>query len=199
MVLCSSRSRHGYSEEMPFPLFTERLIIEPLAMHDVEEFVRYRQDPAVARYQSWDTAYSANEARQLIDAQVGVTIPAAGEWVQLAIRGMDDGTLYGDVALRTVDDSVARFEIGFTVASEFQGRGFAREAVNGLLTYLFSACEAQSIQASVDRRNVPSRRLLTALGFECRDDLGWTEEFEGETVQVDVFELANVPSSVGGT
>lgn len=184
---------------MPFPLVTERLVIEPLVMSDVEDFVRYRQDPAIARFQGWDTSYSADDGRQLISAQAGVTIPDLGDWVQLAVRNRDSGVLVGDVALHTVRDSPVCFEIGFTVAAEFQGRGFAREAVRRLLDYLFSDCNAQSIRASSDRRNSPSVRLLSDLGFELRPSQGWTEDFKGETVQVDVFEFISADAPPDST
>ncbi len=128
-----------------------------------------------------------------------MTIPKQGDWVQLAIRGRYDDRLVGDLAVHTVDDNEARYEIGFTLASEFQGRGFAREAVRRVLNYLFNEGGAQSIRATVDRRNAPSTRLLSDLGFTRRENQGWTEEFKGETVQVDVFELATIDFSVEGT
>ena len=174
---------------MPYPLLTERLSISPLAMDNLETFVAYRQDPEVARYQSWETGFSTQQGTDLIAAQEGVVLPAPGEWLQLAIRDRATGGLRGDLALHAIVDRDGEFEIGFTLARDHQGKGLAREAARRLLDFLFTEVEAQAVRASCDRRNAPSVALLRALGFRALPTEGWVEDFKGERVSVDVFEI----------
>ena len=174
---------------MPYPLLTERLSISPLAVEDLETFVAYRRDPEIARYQSWETDFSTQQGSDLIAAQEGVVLPAPGEWLQLAIRDRTTGGLRGDLALHAIYDRDGEFEIGFTLAREHQGKGLAREATRRLLNYLFTEVEAQAVRASCDRRNAPSVALLRALGFRALPAQGWVEDFKGERVSVDVFEI----------
>lgn len=56
-------------------------------------------------------------------------------------------------------------EIGFTVAPAHQGRGFATEAVLGILAYLFERVHKHRVFASVDPRNVASIALLKRTGM----------------------------------
>jgi RimJ/RimL family protein N-acetyltransferase len=174
---------------MSFPLKTSRVSIQPLGLDDLESFVSYRQDPEVARYQSWDTDFSKDQGKELIESQAGVVFPAPGDWLQLSIRELASGKLVGDLALHAKQDEDHTFELGFTIASEHQGKGFGREAAARLLDYLFTCVGARKVVAATDRRNMPSIKLLLALGFVQLPEQTWTEEFKGEIVTVDFFEL----------
>lgn len=175
---------------MPYPLLTPRLKIEPLSSADLVEFVRYRQDPDVAKYQSWETTYSESDAKNLLESQDGITMPTQGEWLQLAIRHSESSTLLGDLAIHRPSDSEGSFEIGFTLASENQGHGFAREAVSRLIDELFNEQDAHLVFACTDDRNTASKNLLENLGFKRVPSKDWSEFFKGENVTVEHYELA---------
>jgi RimJ/RimL family protein N-acetyltransferase len=171
-----------------YPLLTERLSIEPLALSDLEPFVKYRQNPEVARYQSWDGSYSVAQGRELIESQAGLVLPESGQWLQLAIHDRKSGTLIGDLAIHSLENELNCFEIGFTLANQFQRRGYGKEAAERLLEHLVTQAGAKKFIATPDSRNQASIRLLLALGFEQRQEKAWTEEFKGETVAVFYFE-----------
>ena len=173
---------------MTYPLLTERLSIEPLALSDLEPFVKYRQNPEVASYQSWDDSYSIAQGRELIESQAGLLLPESGQWLQLAIHDRKTGNLFGDFAIHRMENELNCFEIGFTVASQFQRRGYGKEAAEKVLDYLVTQAGAKKFIATPDSRNQASIRLLLALGFEQRQEKTWTEEFKGETVAVFYFE-----------
>ena len=173
---------------MTYPLLTPRLSIEPLKRSDLDTFVNYRQDAEIARFQSWDTTYSAEQALELIESQAGVKLPSEGQWLQLGIHDLISGELTGDLALHLVSESQSVFELGFTTASKHQGRGFAREAASRLMSFLFSEIGAKKIVAHTDRRNVASIRLLLSLGFKFHQEKSWTEDFKNESVTVDYFD-----------
>jgi RimJ/RimL family protein N-acetyltransferase len=174
-----------------YPLITARFSIEPLGIGDLSAFVTYRTDPEIARFQSWDTDYSESQALALIQSQAGTSLPEPGDWLQLAVHDSTTGQLLGDLALHQVEDEESVFEIGFTFARQFQGRGFAKEAASALIAHLFQQQNASRVIAATDSRNLPSIKLLLALGFAQNPARGWTEEFKGEFVSVDFFELEN--------
>ena len=173
---------------MSYPLLTERLSIQPLAMADLESFVTYRRDPDIARFQSWDTSYSHSQAEELIQSQNGVLLPEKGDWLQLGIHLGVSGELIGDLAIHRLDTESLEFEIGFTLARQFQGNGYAREALLALRDYLINEVGITKLEASTDRRNIDSIKLLEAVGFQRDLDRTFTEEFKGELVTVDVFQ-----------
>lgn len=155
----------------------------------MDEFIRYRRDPVIARFQGWETSYSEPDAVLLMESQVGVTIPAPGDWVQLGIHHRDTEELLGDLGLHSVKDDESIFEIGFTIAPEHQGKGYATEAATALIHHLFTKVGAAKIIATTDRRNGPSIAVLAALGFSRDPSRSWTENFKGEEVEMDYFEV----------
>jgi RimJ/RimL family protein N-acetyltransferase len=176
-----------YNSAMSYPLLTERLSIQPLSIDDLDSFVAYRQDPEIARYQSWDTSYSKTQAKELIDSQSGILLPGKDQWLQLAIHNRISGELVGDLAIHAIEADNSIFEIGFTLARKHQGKGFAKEASRKLLTHL-TLQGASKFFANTDSRNTPSIKLLTALGFELQPSKGWSEQFKGKLVKVECFE-----------
>jgi len=173
---------------MAYTLLTERLTIEPLSMAEIETFVKYRQDPEIARFQSWDTSYSHSQAQGLIESQNGILLPAKDDWLQLGIHLGVEGDLIGDLAIHRLDEEDIVFEIGFTLASQFQGHGYAREALTALMKFLFDEVGATKLEASTDKRNTRSIKLLEAVGFQRDQTRTFTEEFKGEIVTVDVYQ-----------
>jgi RimJ/RimL family protein N-acetyltransferase len=63
------------------------------------------------------------------------------------------------------------FELGWTIAPEFQGRGFATEAATLLLPYAFDVLDQPHVMSLIHPDNAPSRRVAEKLG----------EMIEGET------------------
>ena len=173
---------------MRYPLLTERLSIQPLELRDLDSFVRYRQDPEIAKFQSWEPTYSMKQGLELLESQVNVLVPIKGEWLQLAVHARTNGELLGDLAIHSLEENNSVFEIGFTFAKEHQGKGFAKEAASRLLEQLFAELGTVKVIANTDSRNQSSINLLLALGFENQPGKSWTEEFKNETVSVLCFE-----------
>ncbi len=175
---------------MSFPLTTTRLSIQPLVNADLTDFVSYRQDPEIAKYQSWEPTYSLEQGRALIESQTGVDWPAEGDWLQLGVRQIETQQLVGDLALHRLE-ATGEYELGFTFAREHQGKGYATESAGALLQLLFEDRSAISVIAYTDSRNLPSKKLLETLGFVKNPAGSWVEEFKGETVTVEVYLLVH--------
>jgi aminoglycoside 6'-N-acetyltransferase len=177
---------------MQYPLLTERLSIRPLVLADLDSFVGYRQDPSIARFQSWEPAYPEHQARELIESQAGVFIPDKGQWLQLGIHNLVSDELVGDLALHSVVEGEGIFELGFTIAKRHQGQGFAKEAAAMIITHLVAEVGATKFVANTDRRNAASIAVLLALGFRRDSSRTWEENFKNEDVIMDYFETGLV-------
>jgi aminoglycoside 6'-N-acetyltransferase len=173
---------------MQYPLLTERLSIRPLVLADLDSFVGYRQDPSIARFQSWEPTYSEHQARELIESQAGVFLPDKGQWLQLGIHYLVSDELVGDLALHSVVEGEGIFELGFSIAKRHQGHAFAKEASAMLITYLVAEVGAKKFVANTDRRNAASIAVLLALGFKRDSSRTWEENFKNEDVIMDYFE-----------
>lgn len=173
---------------MRFPLLTDRLTIRPLELKDIDTFVAYRQDPEIAKFQSWEPSYSKIQALQLLESQVGVLVPKKDEWLQLGVCDRVTGELLGDLAIHSMAEDVSVFELGFTFARKNHGKGFAREAAMKLISCLMTEVGAKKIISQSDSRNIRSINLLLSLGFAHFPSRSWDEEFKGENVTVEHFE-----------
>jgi aminoglycoside 6'-N-acetyltransferase len=142
-------------------LTTERLVLRPFDTADAPAFAAYRSDPEVARYQGWDAPFPLAQAEEFV-REVGVLDPTAPGWYQFAVEA--DGVLVGDVGVGLHENRM-QAEIGYTLATAYQGRGYAVEAVRRVLTYLFEVRGLHRVSAECDARNERSARLLTRLGF----------------------------------
>jgi aminoglycoside 6'-N-acetyltransferase len=134
-------------------LVTERLRLRPFRADDLEAFVAYRSDPEIARYQSWDSAYSLADAELFLSSQRGLAFGQPGEWLQLAIVDRETGTLRGDCAVRVASDRPATAELGVTLAQTSQGKGLATEALTAVVRELFEQLGMHRVFAEADERN----------------------------------------------
>ncbi len=145
-------------------LTSARLVLRRFRATDIETFVRYRADPAVARFQSWQD-FGAADGQEFF-AWVSTQHPdTPGEWFQFAIEQAATGEMIGDCALHALADKSHEVEIGFTLAPSFHGRGYATEAVACLLDYVFDPLAKERAMAITDIRNTASIAVLERLGF----------------------------------
>jgi RimJ/RimL family protein N-acetyltransferase len=171
--------------EMAFTrIESQRLRIRRFKDSDLAPFMAYRNDPEVARYQSWDSC-DQREARAFIREMKAAQPGVPGEWFQFAIESKATQDLIGDCALRVYEHEPYRAEIGFTLAREHQGRGFASEAVSLLLDYAFGTLGLHRVVAIADCRNAPSVALLERVGMRREGHFlenvwfkrGWADEY----------------------
>jgi RimJ/RimL family protein N-acetyltransferase len=149
---------------MPFsPLESERLILRGFTDADLPILLAYRNDPEIARYQSWDS-FSEAEAKVFLREQQALEPGTPGKWFQFAIEEKSSGLLVGDCALH-IDDAGQQGEIGFTLAGQQQGKGFATEAVTRMCDYAVTDLCLHRLVAICDCRNHTSVALLERLGF----------------------------------
>lgn len=146
-----------------FELQTERLTIRLLGRDDVTAFTHYRNLPAVAHYQDWPMPYTRDLAHELAGEMETLSGPSADRWVQLALEA--PGGMIGDVAVWLDADSTLAM-IGYTLDPDFQGKGYAVEAVGAVIAWLFRRKHVHRIAATIDPRNSASARVLERCGFE---------------------------------
>jgi RimJ/RimL family protein N-acetyltransferase len=153
------------SDDVFTQLRTPRLRLRRFRESDVDTFARYRSDPAVGRYQGWDAPYPVEQARRFVAAMATAQADVPGEWLQIAVALARNDSLVGDCAFAPETHEPRTVEIGFTIAAQQQGRGYAREAVSLLLRYLFNQLGKHRATASCDPRNAPSIKVLEAVGM----------------------------------
>jgi aminoglycoside 6'-N-acetyltransferase len=170
MIICEYEikklfTRTQMADQQKFsPLETARLLLRPFEPGDAQGFSNYRSDPEVARYQGWDAPYSLTKAEQFV-AEMQQTRPGGqDDWYQVAVELKSEGVLIGDIGFKIFSVG-QQAELGFTLASAYQGKGYAFESMHRILQYLFEQFGLHRIQANCDPRNGTSVRLLERLGM----------------------------------
>jgi RimJ/RimL family protein N-acetyltransferase len=146
-------------------LRTARLVVRRFDLADAAMFAAYRSDHEVARYQSWDS-YTLERAERFVRDIRAAHPGVPGEWFQFAVADASSDQLVGDVALRVDGRDVTRAEMGFTFAPGSQGKGYATEAVRGVIDLAFGPLGVALVYAIADARNHRSIALLERIGME---------------------------------
>jgi RimJ/RimL family protein N-acetyltransferase len=157
---------------------TERLRLRRSRPEDAEAISVYRSDPEVHRYQGWDRLDPVgirSEIERMADRLPG----EAGGWVQLTAELRDTGQLVGDVGMSPADDDPTVIKLGYTMAPEFQGKGFATEAIAALIEYAFDRLDARVARIYASAENTPSIRVAEKVGMVLVER--FEREYEGET------------------
>ena len=89
--------------------------------------------------------------------------PDKREWMARLIVSESQGAV-GHCGFHGPPATIGRAEIGYTVFSEFRGRGYAKEAAQGLVDWAFAQGERE-VYASVSPSNAPSLAVVRRLGF----------------------------------
>jgi len=145
-------------------LRSSRLVLRRFTDSDLETFQAYRNDPEISRYQSWET-FSHQEALEFISEQKSLEPLMPGRWFQFAVALKETHALVGDCAVKIDEENTEQAEIGFTFAREHQGKGYAAEAVQRLLDFLFREAGLHRVIAITDCENQPAVALLERTGL----------------------------------
>lgn len=133
---------------------TGRLEIRNLKMDDLTGFHSYRSNPEVTKYQGFEIC-TLEEAKAFIEENAEKEFGVPGQWVQFGIEEKITGKLIGDCAIKLQND-VRLGEIGITVSPQEQKQGYAKEAITGILNFLFSLKDFHRVTETVDAENVAS-------------------------------------------
>ncbi|MBR8744313.1 GNAT family N-acetyltransferase [Nocardiopsis sp. MG754419] len=142
-------------------LFSDRLVLEPLAERHADAVVDLFADPAMSSLLGTDLS-APTLARRMVDDRLAYDgPPEPGHWAVLL-----DGDLVGLAHLRPsgeLPDGLP--EIGWYLAARHGGRGLATEAARALLRHGLDDLGLHSVWALVHVDNAPSLRLARRLGL----------------------------------
>jgi RimJ/RimL family protein N-acetyltransferase len=149
-------------------LETERLILRMFSVDDAEAYAHICSDPEVMRYLGEGKPLSTLEAWRSMAFLVG-------HWQllgygQFALEEMSSGRLVGRVGFMN-PAGWPGFEIGWALAREFWGKGYATEGARRVLRYGFEELDRDHVISLIDPGNGPSIKVAERLG----------EKVEGKT------------------
>jgi RimJ/RimL family protein N-acetyltransferase len=144
-------------------LRTERLVLRPLAVSDLDEYVALFEDAEVLRYIGDGTAATREEVKEW-HARTLRRNETEG-WHMRTVR-QHDGTFVGrcGIAVHDLEHGVER-EVGYIIAREHWGKGYATEAASAVRDHAFGTLGLHRLVALIAPGNDASVRVAEKLGM----------------------------------
>ncbi len=135
---------------------TERLTLSTLTLQEWAQVAAGRVDSAAPDYPT--------EGDVVVARLIASGHWANGKWGPLQVRRVEDGLAIGGVGCKGALDEAGRVEIGYGLAESARGRGYATEAVLGLIDWLRDQ-GVREVLAECDPGNAASIAVLRRCGF----------------------------------
>lgn len=144
-------------------LETERLLIRDINLDDKQAIFNYRSDAEANKFQSW-IPETLEDVEQFIERN-NKEFNQPESWYQVLITEKDTKAVIGDIGIHFFGAENLQTELGITLNKDFQRRGYASEALKGVINFLFSDLKKHRIMASIDPENIDSLKLMKRIGF----------------------------------
>ena len=143
----------------PTTLKTERLLLRPFELSDIDAVLEYASDPLWAKYHPGP--YSRKRAEYTV--AFAISTPRDRGAVFAVVY---DGRVIGLVSLNVdPEDRERKAELGYDIARNVWGRGLATEAASVVCDWGFREYALAKIFAGADARNRRSLRVMKKLGM----------------------------------
>lgn len=170
-------------------LTTERLILRPLRLSDVDDLLQYQSDAETVRFIPWPQRNRAQVIEALEKhANEAVEAPeVTGDFALLAWELRTTGQVIGQSNLFLVRASNRHGEIGWVTHPDFTRQGYAFEATRALIDWAFSALKLHRVSATIDVRNTASAAFAEKLGLRREAEHLEDDWFKGEWTSTYVY------------
>jgi RimJ/RimL family protein N-acetyltransferase len=176
-------------------LVTERLILREFVAGDWPAVLAYQLDPRYLRLYEW-TGRTEADARRFVNMFIEQQKQRPRTRFQLAVTLKNGGRLIGNVGIRQGSGGAHEAEIGYELAPDEWGRGYATEAAQAIVRFGFEELGLHRISAWTVAENVASARVLEKVGMTLEGRLRDKERYKGR--YWDVLMYAMVKEGAGG-
>lgn len=165
-------------------LQTERLILRPYRKSDLKDLHRICSNPNIGITGGWKPHESIEESEQILKYYF---MEQPFKW---AIKLASTGEMIGSIGLSPDEKrpSTNINSVGYWLAEEHWGNGYATEALKAVLFYAFRSLHLEIITADCYPHNPASRRVLEKSGFTYEGTLHDAAKiFTGEIFDLQCF------------
>jgi RimJ/RimL family protein N-acetyltransferase len=146
-------------------LRTPRLLLRDFVFGDWPAVLAYQQDPRYLRYYAW-----AERTPEAVQEFVGWFVAQQHAQprlkFQFAVTLQSTGTFIGNCGARKESADACEASLGYELAPDYWGQGYATEAARAVLDFGFTHLGLHRITADCVADNTASAHVLTKLGFQ---------------------------------
>jgi RimJ/RimL family protein N-acetyltransferase len=148
-------------------LTTARLHLRPFTLGDQAAIHAVYADPEVMRFVGHGAHRTVADTATALRTY-GDVLERRG-YSFLAVTERESGALIGDAGLHPLGGVGPDVELGYTLARDAWGKGYATELGRALVEYAFTVLGVPRVVAQVEPANTASRNVLAKLGMSERE------------------------------
>jgi RimJ/RimL family protein N-acetyltransferase len=172
-----------------FPVRTERLILRPYTLDDLDDLYAVQSRADVARYLYW-APRDRDEVRKALELKIRSTsIGDEDEMLVLAAELPETGRVIGEVVLIWTSREHRQGEVGYIFHPDHHGHGYATEATEVVVRLGFEGLGVHRLIGRLDGRNTASARVLERLGMRKEAQFVQNELVKGEWADEAVYAM----------
>ena len=149
---------------MSFELRTERLLLRCPRPSDAAPLHARRNDPEVQVLQDWELPFPMERCESIINDVIAEGEPQVDKGWMITIADAADTAVIGDLFVRLTWAGRSA-EVGYTLAREQWGHGYAVEALAELVRWLFEVRKVSRLVGQLHPDNLASAQVLERTGF----------------------------------
>ena len=160
-------------------LKTQRLILRPWCMDDLDDFFEYAKVDGVGQMAGWLPHKNKNETLAVLQNFIKN---------KKTFAIVKDNKVIGSLGIEKYNekenpkfDKLKVRELGIVISKDYWGQGIAPEAFNKVIDYLFNELDLDIVMAGYFENNKQSKRFQEKCGFKLYKKIMHTTQF-GQTV-----------------
>jgi ribosomal-protein-alanine N-acetyltransferase len=159
-------------------LETERLLLREFTLVDWPAVMAYQNDSKYLLYYRWKHR-SSSEVRDFVQGFIEWQRQKPRRKYQLIATLKKSGELIGNCGIRGRDENDFEGELGYEVAPNYWGKGYATEAARVVLDFGFDVLKLERVSAECVLENRGSSRVLEKLGMRWEGHLRRNQRMKG--------------------
>ncbi|MEK9197126.1 GNAT family N-acetyltransferase [Ureibacillus sp. FSL E2-3493] len=166
-------------------LYTERLLLRKMRTTDSASLFKIWSDPEVAKFMNIDPFTEESQAVNMITHLD--KLAHDNKAIRFSIIKLSTNELIGSCGYNFLDFENEKAEIGYDIAKEHWGNGYAPEAISALVENAFNTLNLNRVEAKVEPENINSIKVLEKLNFTWEGTLRQTEKSKGKYIDLKIF------------
>jgi len=157
-------------------LETERLILRPWLLSDLDDFYEYAKVDGVGQMAGWSPHKNIEESAQILKVFIK-------EKKVFAIVLKETGKVIGSLGIEEVREKsmlaspLKGRELGYVLNKDFWGRGLMPEAVKKVIDYCFTDLDCDFLLCGYFQWNHQSQRVCEKVGFQFYKQIKFATRF----------------------
>ncbi|WP_445947514.1 GNAT family N-acetyltransferase [Shewanella sp.] len=145
-------------------LYSERLMLRSLLPSDWANFLMINQNKDINAFVR--QVETLEQIRIKFEQKLEPWEFESGDWLTLVIEELATGEFVGFSGFNCANLTLRRAEVGYLLSAEHQGKGYATEALQGVIDWGAHAYSIHNFIGLCDVRNLGSAKVMMKCGFK---------------------------------